>query len=117
MITKKEAEKIIDILKKEYPDPECSLSYKDPLQLLIATRLAAQCTDARVNKVTPELFKRYKTADDFANANIDEVEGYIKSCGFYRIKAKDIVNMCKMLKATQIAATITKARNKSSRLS
>ena len=98
MITKKEAEKIIDILKKEYPDPACSLSYKDPLQLLIATRLAAQCTDARVNKVTPELFKRYKTADDFANANIDEVEGYIKSCGFYRIKAKDIVNMCKMLK-------------------
>lgn len=98
MITKKEAEKIIDILKKEYPDPASSLSYKDPLQLLIATRLAAQCTDARVNKVTPELFKRYQTVDDFANANIDEVEGYIKSCGFYRIKAKDIVNMCKMLK-------------------
>ncbi len=98
MITKKEAEKIIDILKKEYPDPACSLSYKDPLQLLIATRLAAQCTDARVNKVTPELFKRYQTVKDFADANIDEVESYIKSCGFYRIKAKDIVNMCKILK-------------------
>lgn len=72
--------------------------YTDPLQLLIATRLAAQCTDLRVNMVTPALFDRFKTVDDFAQADITEVEEYIKSCGLYKTKAKDIVNMCIMLR-------------------
>ena len=72
--------------------------YDDPLQLLIATRLAAQCTDARVNIVTPALFERFKTVDDFAQADVSEVEEYIKSCGLYKTKAKDIVAMAKALK-------------------
>ena len=84
-------------LKKEYPDAICSLVYTDPLQLLIATRLAAQCTDARVNMVTPALFERFKTAKDFADADIAEVEEYIKSCGLYKTKARDIVKMAQQL--------------------
>lgn len=88
----------IESLKTEYPDAICSLVYTDPLQLLIATRLAAQCTDARVNMVTPALFERFKTVDDFANADVAEVEHYIKSCGLYKTKARDIVAMAKVLK-------------------
>lgn len=87
----------VNSLEKEYPDAVCSLVYSDPLQLLIATRLAAQCTDARVNIVTPALFERFKSAQDFANADVTEVEEYIKSCGLYKTKAKDIVAMAKML--------------------
>ena len=87
----------VDSLEKEYPDAVCSLVYSDPLQLLIATRLAAQCTDARVNIVTPALFERFKSVEDFANAEVTEVEEYIKSCGLYKTKAKDIVAMAKML--------------------
>lgn len=87
----------VDSLEKEYPDAVCSLVYSDPLQLLIATRLAAQCTDARVNIVTPALFERFKSVEDFANADVTEVEEYIKSCGLYKTKAKDIVAMAKML--------------------
>ena len=87
----------VNSLEKEYPDAVCSLVYSDPLQLLIATRLAAQCTDARVNIVTPALFERFKNAQDFANADVAEVEEYIKSCGLYKTKAKDIVAMAKML--------------------
>lgn len=83
----------VEALKKAYPEAICSLVYTDPLQLLIATRLAAQCTDARVNMVTPALFERFKTAKDFANADIEEVETYIRSCGLYKTKARDIVNM------------------------
>lgn len=97
MTNKKLAELAISALKQEYPDALCSLSYKEPLQLLIATRLAAQCTDARVNMVTPALFERFKSVEDFAVATPEEVEPYIKSCGFYRTKSRDIVNMCKML--------------------
>lgn len=97
MTDKKLAQLSIEALKKEYPDAQCSLEYKDPLQLLISTRLAAQCTDARVNMVTPALFDRFKTVYDFANATPEEVEPYIKSCGFYRTKSNDIVNMCKKL--------------------
>lgn len=97
MTNKKLAEMAISALKQEYPDALCSLSYKEPLQLLIATRLAAQCTDARVNMVTPALFERFKSVEDFAAATPEEVETYIKSCGFYRTKSRDIVNMCKML--------------------
>lgn len=87
----------VEALKKEYPDALCSLEYTDPLQLLIATRLAAQCTDARVNMVTPALFERFKTVDDFAQSTADEVAEYIKSCGLYKTKSKDIVEMAKML--------------------
>ncbi len=97
MTNKKLAELAISALKREYPDALCSLSYKEPLQLVIATRLAAQCTDARVNMVTPALFERFKSVEDFAAATPEEVEPYIKSCGFYRTKSRDIVNMCKML--------------------
>lgn len=98
MTDKERAVKAIDALKKEYPDAICSLVYDDPLQLLIATRLAAQCTDARVNIVTPALFERFKTVDDFAQADVSEIEEYIKSCGLYKTKARDIVAMAKALK-------------------
>ena len=97
-MTKKQiALKAVDALKKEYPDAICSLTYDDPLQLLIATRLAAQCTDARVNMVTPALFERFKNAKDFANATYDEVAEYIKTCGLYKTKSKDLVELGKML--------------------
>lgn len=87
----------VNALKQEYPNAACSLTYTDPLQLLIATRLSAQCTDKRVNMVTPALFKRFPSASDFAKAEISEVEGYIRSCGLYQTKARDIVAMCRML--------------------
>ena len=97
-MTKKEiAKRAVEALKNEYPDAICSLVYDDPLQLLIATRLAAQCTDARVNIVTPALFDRFKTAEDFANSTYEEVGEYIKSCGLYKTKARDIVELSKML--------------------
>ncbi len=85
----------MEALEKKYPDAMCTLDYTDPLQLLIATRLSAQCTDARVNLVTPELFEKYKTVYDFAAADVSDVERIIHSCGFFRAKARDIVNMCK----------------------
>lgn len=98
-MTKKQiAENAVEALKKEYPDAICSLIYTDPLQLLIATRLAAQCTDARVNIVTPALFERFKTVDDFAEATEEEVAEYIKSCGLYKTKSRDIVAMAQMLR-------------------
>lgn len=98
-MTKKQiAANAVQALKKEYPDAICSLEYTDPLQLLIATRLAAQCTDARVNMVTPALFERFKNVDDFANATPDEVAEYIKSCGLYKTKSNDIVALAKMLR-------------------
>lgn len=98
MTNKDRAAKAVAALKELYPDPSCSLKYDDPLQLLIATRLAAQCTDARVNLVTPTLFKKYKNVEDFSTADVLDIENIIKSCGFYHTKAKDIVLMCKMLK-------------------
>lgn len=98
-MTKKEiALNAVEALKNEYPEAICSLVYDDPLQLLIATRLAAQCTDARVNMVTPALFERFKTVDDFANATVEEVAEYIKSCGLYKTKSKDIVAMAQAIK-------------------
>lgn len=98
-MTKKEiALNAVEALKNEYPEAICSLIYDDPLQLLIATRLAAQCTDARVNMVTPALFERFKTVDDFANATVEEVAEYIKSCGLYKTKSKDIVAMAQAIK-------------------
>lgn len=88
----------VEALKKEYPNAICSLQYTDPLQLLIATRLAAQCTDARVNMVTPSLFERFPDVYAFAQANVDEVQKYIASCGLYKTKSKDIVEMCKKIR-------------------
>lgn len=93
-MTKKErALKAVEALKNEYPDAECSLVASDPFQLLVATRLSAQCTDARVNMVTPALFEKYKTISDFANAELSDVEDLIRTCGFYHDKAKSIIGM------------------------
>ena len=91
--------KSVEALKEAYPEAICSLVYSDPLQLLIATRLSAQCTDARVNIVTPELFSKYKTLDDLANAEVEDVEKIIRSCGFYHDKARDIVGIAKKIKS------------------
>ncbi len=85
---------IMDELDRLYPEAECSLDYKDPLQLLISTRLAAQCTDARVNMVTPALFKRFPDCKAFAEADVKEIEEYIHSTGFYRAKAQNIKDCC-----------------------
>ncbi|MCZ6918173.1 MAG: endonuclease III [Gemmatimonadetes bacterium] len=90
---KKRARAIIRKLRKRFPDAECSLNNRSPLQLLVATILSAQCTDARVNIVTKDLFKRYKTAHDFAEANPEELSELIKSTGFYRNKTKSILGM------------------------
>lgn len=87
---RKRARAIYRVLSKRYPSVRCELDFKSPLQLLVATVLSAQCTDKRVNAVTPALFKRYKTADDFAGANLRELQALIKSTGFYRAKAKNI---------------------------
>lgn len=97
MNNKERAEKIVESLEKCYPDAECSLESRDALQLLIATRLSAQCTDQRVNIVTIDLFAKYKTAEDFAKADIKDIEKIIHSCGLYKTKARDIINMSKML--------------------
>ena len=98
-MTKKErANGCVAALKKEYPDAICSLDYTDPLQLLIATRLSAQCTDARVNLVTPALFEAYPDLDAFCEAKAEDVEQYIHSCGFFRAKAKDIVGMAQKIR-------------------
>lgn len=89
--------KIIEALEINYPDAHCSLESRNALELLIATRLSAQCTDERVNIVTKDLFAKYKTAEDFASADISDIENIIHSCGLYKTKARDIVAMCKML--------------------
>lgn len=88
----------VQALKEEYPDARCSLTYRTPLQLLIATRLSAQCTDARVNLVTPALFERFPDVDSFADASVEKVAEYIKSCGLYKTKSRDIVAMAQMLR-------------------
>lgn len=88
----------VDALKKRYPDAVCSLTAEDPLQLLIAVRLSAQCTDARVNLVTPALFERFPTLEAFAEATPEQVEPYIRSCGLYKTKANDIVLMAKRIR-------------------
>ena len=97
MTKKKIALSAVEALKKEYPDAKCSLDYETPLQLLVATRLSAQCTDARVNLVTPALFARFPDAESLAGAEVSEVAEYIKSCGLYKTKSKDLVAMAKML--------------------
>lgn len=97
MDNRQKAREIIKVFDKLYNDAECTLKYSDPLQLLIATQLAAQCTDERVNIVTETLFKKYKNVYDFANADIAELEQDIRSTGFYRNKARNIINCCKMI--------------------
>ena len=88
---------IIDILKTRYPDPVCALHYSKDYELMIAVRLSAQCTDARVNLVTPALFAAYPTLEAMAAAPIDHIEELVHSCGFYKHKARDIVLACQML--------------------
>ncbi len=97
MNKKEKTLEIINSLKIEYPDVKCALVYTKPHELLIATRLSAQCTDKRVNIVTPAMFSRFPTIEAFANAQVNEIEEYIKSCGLYKTKAKDISEMCKIL--------------------
>lgn len=97
MTKKQRAEKVIEILKQVYPNPKCSLIYSTPLEMLIATQLSAQCTDARVNIVTKDLFRKYKNVHDFANADYDELQQDIKSAGFYKNKAKNIIACCQRL--------------------
>ena len=98
MTKKTRAAAIIELLKREYPGVKCALVYSQPHELLIATRLSAQCTDVRVNLVTPALFKRFPSIDAFAKAEVSEVEELIKSCGLFHTKAQDIVGMCVMLR-------------------
>ncbi len=88
------AAKIYEILQSTYPDARCSLDYSNPLELLVATILAAQCTDARVNIVTKTLFKKYQKPEDYLSVPIEELQEDIQSCGFYRNKAKSIVHAC-----------------------
>ena len=97
MNKKKAALQAVELLKAEYPDAICSLDYQRPHELMIATRLAAQCTDARVNIVCVDLFQKYQSVRDFAEADVADVEAIVKPCGFYHTKAKDIVAMCRML--------------------
>ena len=97
MRKKERAEKAVEILEKVYPDAICSLRYADAFQLLIATRLSAQCTDKRVNLVTPALFNRFPDAESMKNADVSEVEELIKTCGLYKTKAKDLVGIAEKL--------------------
>ena len=94
---KEKVSSIIEILKMQYPDALCALHYQKDYELMIAVRLSAQCTDARVNLITPALFAAYPSVEAFAEANISDIEAHIHSCGFFRQKAKDIVLACQML--------------------
>ena len=94
---KEKVSAIIAALKERYPDALCALQYEKDYELMIAVRLSAQCTDARVNLVTPALFAAYPTLESIAQADVADIETYIHSCGFYRQKAKDIVYACQML--------------------
>ena len=89
---------VVEALKQAYPDPRCALEYEKDYELMIAVRLSAQCTDARVNLVTPALFAHFPTLDAFADADVSEVEEFVRTCGFFRQKAHDIVAACRMLR-------------------
>ena len=97
MRTPEQVTEIIERLEAEYPLADCSLTYEKDYELLFSVRLAAQCTDERVNQVTPALYARFPTLEDFASANVLEVEEYIHSCGFFRAKARDLVLCAQML--------------------
>ena len=90
ILTHEEADLCLDILEETYPDAHCELEHESPFELLVATILSAQCTDVRVNKVTSEIFKKYKRPEDFAEMDIKKLEGLIKECGLFRNKAKNI---------------------------
>ena len=94
---KEKVKSIIEILKNKYPEAPCALHYSKDCELMIAVRLSAQCTDARVNMITPALFSAFPTLEAMANAPVEIVENYVHSCGFYRQKAKDIVEACQLL--------------------
>jgi endonuclease-3 len=94
---KKRARKIFALLKKEYPDARPELNYSNPLELLVATILSAQCTDVRVNMVTESLFKKYRTPEDYVNAPQEQLEQEIRPTGFFRSKTKSIQKSCKMI--------------------
>lgn len=96
-MSEERVKKILSLLEKAYPDARLVLHYKNPLELLVATILAAQCTDERVNVVTETLFKKYKTAQDYANTKQDIFEQEIRSTGFYKNKAKNVIACCKEL--------------------
>ncbi len=97
MTKKQRALAAVEALKEAYPDATCSLTYQNPLELLIATRLSAQCTDARVNLVTPALFARFPTLQDYLDGSEEEIAELIRSCGLYKTKARDIYAMCRKL--------------------
>ena len=97
MRTKQQVSEIVRRLEECYPLAECTLDYKKDYELLFSVRLAAQCTDTRVNEITPALFARFPTLESFAEADVAEVEEYVHSCGFYRAKARDIVGSARML--------------------
>ncbi|MGM9575083.1 MAG: endonuclease III [Oscillospiraceae bacterium] len=97
MLPEKQVLEIVRRLEEEYPLAECTLDYKEDYELLFSVRLAAQCTDARVNMITPALFERFPTLQSFAEAEPEDVEPYVRSCGFYRAKARDIVASARML--------------------
>ena len=97
MRSQEQINEIVRLLLAEYPDERCSLQCDKPYELLFAVRLAAQCTDERVNMVTPALYARFPTLEAFAEADVEEVERYVHSCGFYRAKARDIVNCARVL--------------------
>ena len=97
MDLQKLAARTVDLLKTEYPDADCTLDYREPWQLLVATILSAQCTDARVNQITPALFRRYPDLASLAAADLDELEGLIRSCGLFRTKARAILGSSRQL--------------------
>lgn len=97
MTKKEKAKQIIELLHQRYPNVKCALTYQHPYQLLLATRLSAQCTDKRVNIVTKILFDKYKTLTDLANAKIDDVISIVKPCGLGNTKGKDLVHICQKL--------------------
>ncbi len=97
MKTREEVNEIVRLLLTEYPEAVCSLDWNKDYELLFSVRLSAQCTDERVNMVTPALFERFPTLESFAEADVEEVEKYVHSCGFYRAKARDIVACAKVL--------------------
>lgn len=94
---KQRTRKLIRLLKREYPEARCSLNHSSPLELLVATILSAQCTDERVNLVTADLFRKYRRAEDYADAPHGELEADIRSTGFFRNKARAIQGACRML--------------------
>lgn len=100
MTKKQQAQIICELLKGAYPNAECQLNADSPFQLLVATRLSAQCTDARVNLVTPRLFSKYPTENEMAEAPLEDVEDLIHSCGFYHGKARDLIGMAKAIRDT-----------------